>query len=32
MFAQIAALPPKPGQKALREKLRAWKERIGTDE
>jgi uncharacterized protein (DUF433 family) len=31
-FAQIAALPPKPGQEALREKLRAWKARIGTDE
>lgn len=31
-FAQIAALPPKPGQEALREKLRAWKERIGTEE
>lgn len=31
-FAQIAALPAKPGQEALREKLRAWKERIGTDE
>lgn len=30
-FAQIAALPPKSGQEALREKLRAWKERIGTD-
>jgi len=31
-FAQIAALPPKPGQEALRAKLRAWKARIGTDE
>ena len=31
-FRQIAALPPKPGQEALRDKLRAWKERIGTDE
>jgi uncharacterized protein (DUF433 family) len=31
-FAQIAALPPKPGQEALRDKLRAWKERIETDE
>jgi uncharacterized protein (DUF433 family) len=31
-YAQIAALPPKPGQEALREKLRMWKERIGTDE
>jgi len=31
-LAQITALPPKPGQEALREKLRAWKERIGTDE
>ena len=31
-FAQIATLPPKPGQEALREKLRAWKERLRTDE
>ena len=31
-LAQITALPPKPGQEALREKLRAWKERLGTDE
>ncbi len=31
-FAQIAALPPKLGQEALRDKLRAWKERIETDE
>jgi len=31
-FRQIAALPPKPGQEALHDKLRAWKERIGTDE
>ncbi|MDQ2998403.1 MAG: DUF433 domain-containing protein [Chloroflexota bacterium] len=30
-FAQIAALPPKPGQEALREKLRVWKARLGTD-
>jgi uncharacterized protein (DUF433 family) len=27
-FAKIAALPPKPGQEALRAKLQAWKERI----
>lgn len=31
-FAQITGLPPKPGQEALREKLRAWKARIGTTE
>jgi uncharacterized protein (DUF433 family) len=31
-FTQIAAMPPKPGQEELRKKLRAWKERIGTDE
>lgn len=31
-FAQIATLPPKPGQEALREKLRAWKARIETTE
>jgi uncharacterized protein (DUF433 family) len=30
--AQIAALPPKLDQEALRDKLRAWKERLGTDE
>jgi hypothetical protein len=24
-FAQIAALPPKPGQEAIRAKLKAWK-------
>lgn len=27
-LAQIAALPPKPGQEALRAKLRAWKDRL----
>jgi hypothetical protein len=31
-LAQISTLPPKPGQEALREKLRVWKERIETDE
>jgi uncharacterized protein (DUF433 family) len=29
-FAKIAALPPKPGQEALRAKLQAWKERINS--
>jgi len=29
-FAQIAAMPPKPGQAALRAKLQAWKERLET--
>lgn len=27
-FAQIAALPPKPGQEELRKKLQAWKDRL----
>lgn len=27
-FAKIAAMPPKPGQEALREKLQTWKARI----
>ncbi|OUL28963.1 DUF433 domain-containing protein [Nostoc sp. T09] len=27
-FAKIAAIPPKPGQEALRAKLQAWKKRI----
>jgi uncharacterized protein (DUF433 family) len=27
-FAEIAAMPPKPGQEALRAKLQEWKERI----
>ena len=27
-FAMIAAMPPKPGQEALRAKLQAWKARI----
>ncbi|MEA5507521.1 DUF433 domain-containing protein [Halotia wernerae UHCC 0503] len=27
-FAKIAAMPPKPGQEALRAKLQAWKARI----
>lgn len=27
-FAQIAAMPPKPGQEEIRAKLRAWKERL----
>jgi uncharacterized protein (DUF433 family) len=31
-LAQIAALPPKPGQEALRDKLRAWKERLRAEE
>jgi uncharacterized protein (DUF433 family) len=31
-LAQIAALPPKPGQEAIREKLRAWRERLGSTE
>jgi uncharacterized protein (DUF433 family) len=29
-LAQIATLPPQPGQEALREKLRAWQARIAT--
>lgn len=28
-FAQIKALPPKPGQEAIRAKLQAWKEKLG---
>lgn len=31
-LTQIAALPPKPGQEALREKLREWKAQIETVE
>ena len=27
-FAKIAAMPPKPGQEAIRAKLQAWKARI----
>jgi uncharacterized protein (DUF433 family) len=27
-FARIAALPPKPGQEAIRAKLQAWKNRL----
>ncbi len=27
-FAKIAAMPPRPGQEALRAKLQAWKARI----
>jgi uncharacterized protein (DUF433 family) len=27
-FAQIAALPPQPGQEELRQKLQAWKDRL----
>lgn len=29
-FAQIAAMPPKPGQEMLLAKLRVWKERINS--
>lgn len=29
-FVRIAAMPPKPGQEALRAKLKAWKERIAS--
>src|SRR5262245_55894832 len=29
-FAQIATLPPKPGQEALRAKLQAWKAKFET--
>jgi hypothetical protein len=29
-LAQIAALPPKPGQEALRAKLQAWKAKLKT--
>jgi len=28
-FAQIAALPPKPGQEKIRTKLQIWKTRLG---
>ncbi|HBB34352.1 MAG TPA: DUF433 domain-containing protein [Cyanobacteria bacterium UBA8803] len=31
-FAQIKALPPKPGQEAIRAKLQAWKEKLGMTE
>lgn len=31
-LAQIKALPPKPGQEAVREKLQAWKEKLGMTE
>lgn len=31
-LAQIAALPPKPSQDALRAKLRAWKDRLAKAE
>jgi uncharacterized protein (DUF433 family) len=27
-FARIAAIPPKPGQEAIRAKLQAWKDRL----
>ncbi|OKH38989.1 DUF433 domain-containing protein [[Phormidium ambiguum] IAM M-71] len=27
-FAQLAAMPPKPGQEALRAKLQTWQERL----
>lgn len=27
-FAQLAAMPPKPGKEALRAKLQAWQERL----
>jgi uncharacterized protein (DUF433 family) len=27
-FANLAAMPPKPGQEALRAKLQAWKDRL----
>lgn len=27
-FAQLTAIPPKPGQEALRAKLQAWKDRL----
>lgn len=30
-YAQIAALPPKPGQESLRDKLRTWKQRLETE-
>jgi uncharacterized protein (DUF433 family) len=31
-FAQIKALPPKPGQEAILAKLQAWKEKLGMTE
>ncbi|OUL32640.1 DUF433 domain-containing protein [Nostoc sp. 106C] len=31
-LAQIRALPPKPGQEAVRAKLQAWKDRLGMSE
>ncbi|OUL27650.1 DUF433 domain-containing protein [Nostoc sp. RF31YmG] len=31
-LAQIRALPPKPGQEAVRAKLQAWKDRLGMTE
>jgi uncharacterized protein (DUF433 family) len=31
-LAQIKALPPKPGQEEVREKLQAWKEKLGMTE
>jgi uncharacterized protein (DUF433 family) len=31
-LAQIKALPPKPGQEAIRAKLQAWKEKLGMTE
>jgi hypothetical protein len=31
-LVQIKALPPKPGQEALRAKLQAWKEKLGMTE
>jgi hypothetical protein len=29
-FAKIAALPPQPGQEAIRAKLKAWKAELGS--
>ena len=31
-LAQIKALPPRPGQEAIRAKLQAWKEKLGMTE
>jgi uncharacterized protein (DUF433 family) len=31
-LAQIRALPPKPGQEAVRAKLQAWKDKLGMTE
>ncbi len=31
-LVQIKALPPKPGQEAIRAKLQAWKEKLGMTE